>query len=73
MSHRSCATPVLVNGQPVDGAAGLTLAELLARLSEPAEQVSTALNGEFVPRERRVETHLSAGDHITVFKAIVGG
>lgn len=66
-------SPIAVNGEPVPGAEGLTLAELLVRLGEPADQVATALNGAFVPREQRERTTLGAGDHITVFKAIVGG
>ncbi|HJV63532.1 MAG TPA: sulfur carrier protein ThiS [Albitalea sp.] len=68
------APPCLyVNGEPLAGAEGLTLAGLLARLGEPPEQVATALNGSFVPRDQREGTALAAGDRITVFKAIVGG
>ncbi|MEK8029612.1 sulfur carrier protein ThiS [Ideonella sp. DXS29W] len=65
--------PVLVNGQPVEGAEGATLADLLARLGQPADAVATALNGQFVPRAARGEVGLSRGDQVTVFKAIVGG
>ncbi|WP_374562505.1 sulfur carrier protein ThiS [Ideonella sp.] len=64
---------VIVNGEPVAGAEGLSLAELLLRLGEPADQVATALNGSFVARDRRDEVQLATGDRITVFKAIVGG
>jgi sulfur carrier protein len=64
---------LFVNGQPLAGAAGLRLDELLDRLGEPAEQVATALNGQFISRARRAEQALANGDHITVFKAIVGG
>ena len=64
---------VLVNGQPLAGAAGLTLAELLTCLDEPADQVATALNGEFIARDRREHIRLVAGDRVTLFKAIVGG
>jgi sulfur carrier protein len=64
---------VLVNGQPLAGAAGLTLAELLTCLDEPADQVATALNGEFIPRDQREHIRLVAGDHVTLFKTIVGG
>jgi sulfur carrier protein len=48
--------------------------EVLRRVGivEPAS-VTTALNGEFVPRGRRTETLVQAGDVLTVFKAIVGG
>lgn len=64
---------VIVNGEPVADAEGLSLAELLLRLGEPADQVATALNGSFVARDRRDEVQLATGDRITVFKAIVGG
>jgi len=73
----SDATPAMprlyVNGQPQACTEGLTLAELLARLGEPPEQIATALNGSFVPRDQRGRTALAAGDCITVFKPIVGG
>jgi len=64
---------ILVNGLPVEGAEGLSLAELLARLGEPADAVATALNGSFVARDRRGEVRLTPGDRINLFKAIVGG
>jgi sulfur carrier protein len=64
---------ILLNGRPVADAEGLSLAELLARLGEPADAVATALNGSFVARERRGELKLSRGDRINLFKAIVGG
>jgi len=73
----SDSTPAMprlyVNGQQQACTEGLTLAELLARLGEPPEQVATALNGRFVPRTQRERTRLASGDHITVFQAIVGG
>jgi sulfur carrier protein len=64
---------ILLNGVPVAGAEGLSLAELLARLGEPPDAVATALNGSFVSRERRGELRLMSGDRINLFKAIVGG
>jgi len=69
----SANTPVLVNGQAFAGGAGLSLAELLLQLGEPADQVATALNGQFVARPERAHTPLQPGDQVTVFKAIVGG
>jgi sulfur carrier protein len=69
----TAACAVLVNGEPVANAEGLSVAELLERLGEPADGVATALNGHFLPREQRGTTPLLAGDRLTVFKAIVGG
>lgn len=64
---------ILLNGTPIPDAAGLTLTQLLERVGEPANQVATALNNHFVPRDQRSQHRLAAGDHVTVFKAIVGG
>jgi len=66
-------TDIRVNGEPVQGAEGMSLAELLVRLGEPADRVATALNGSFVARHSRHDVQLAGGDRITVFKAIVGG
>ncbi|HEX5684295.1 MAG TPA: sulfur carrier protein ThiS [Ideonella sp.] len=70
---KSLSTNVIVNGEPVVDGEGLSLAELLIRLGEPADQVATALNGNFVARDSRDDIQLAGGDRITVFKAIVGG
>jgi sulfur carrier protein len=64
---------ILLNGEPVEGAEGLSLEQLLARLGEPADAVATALNGSFVARDRRGGVRLAQGDRINLFKAIVGG
>jgi sulfur carrier protein len=73
MTKSLSTTNVLVNGEPVADGEGLSLAELLIRLGEPADQVATALNGNFVARDDRDDIQLAGGDRITVFKAIVGG
>lgn len=52
---------------------GLTLAALLAEQGVNAEQVATAVNGEFVPRAQRASTPLQPGDTVLTFQAIVGG
>ncbi len=52
---------------------GLTLAALLASQQLDATQVATAVNGEFVPRDRREDTVLQPGDTVLTFQAIVGG
>lgn len=52
---------------------GLTLAALLAAQGVKAEQVATAVNGEFVPRTQREVTVLQPGDTVLTFEAIVGG
>ena len=52
---------------------GLTLAALLDAQGVNAEQVATAVNGEFVPRTQRGVTVLQPGDTVLTFQAIVGG
>ena len=52
---------------------GLTLAALLTEQGVNADQVATAVNGEFVPRALRESTTLAPGDTVLTFQAIVGG
>jgi sulfur carrier protein len=52
---------------------GLTLAALLVAQGVSAEQVATAVNGAFVPRDKRASTVLNPGDTVLTFQAIVGG
>ena len=52
---------------------GLTLAALLIAQGVNAEQVATAVNGEFIPRAQRATTTMQPGDTVLTFQAIVGG
>lgn len=52
---------------------GLTLAALLTAQGVNAEQVATAVNGAFVPRDQRATTVLQPHDTVLTFQAIVGG
>jgi sulfur carrier protein len=73
------STPSLtLNGEPwphPSGADALpdTLADLLAALNVAPDAVATAVNGQFVPRDRRAQHRLHAGDSVTTFQPIVGG
>ena len=62
----------LENG-PRSLAAGSSLADLLVELEHEEKAVSTAVNGQFVPRSQRSATVLQNGDTVLVFQAIVGG
>ena len=53
--------------------AGSTLAQLLEQLGHVAQEVSTAVNGQFVPRSARDSLVLREQDQVLVFQAIVGG
>lgn len=50
-----------------------TLADLLAALGVAPDAVATAVNGQFVPSDRRADHRLHAGDSVTTFQPIVGG
>ncbi len=52
---------------------GHALDQLLPLLSKQAEQVATAVNGEFVPRGARASHVLQDGDAVLCFSPITGG
>lgn len=52
---------------------GLTLAALLSAQAVNAQQVATAVNGQFISRTQRETTLLKPGDTVLTFQAIVGG
>jgi sulfur carrier protein len=63
---------IVVNGEAAETGVA-TLAELVASLGYNEGQVATALNGDFVPRGRRAETRLAAGDSIEIVAPRQGG
>ena len=65
--------PIQLDGQPRLLAAGTTLAALVATLGHADNAVSTAVNGEFVPRGARAGRVLAPGDRVLLFQPIVGG
>lgn len=69
---RCASVEILLDGRPMAVAAGTTLAALVAALGHEAAAVSTAVNGDFVPRALR-ERPLAAGDAVLLFQPIVGG
>ena len=64
---------IRVGGTPQALPAGSSLADLVAGLGHLPHAVATGLNGDFVRRELRAATLLSAGDEVLVFQPIVGG
>jgi sulfur carrier protein len=67
------ALGVAVNGRVHAVPATGTLAELVARLGHAPAGVATAVNGEFVARDRRAAFLLRDGDNVNCFQVIVGG
>jgi sulfur carrier protein len=65
--------PILLDGKPHAVRSGTTLEVLVAELGHAAQAVSTAINGDFVPRAQRASTTLLANDAVLLFQPIVGG
>jgi len=64
-----------VNGEPVRVAAGSTIADLVARLTEEADPkgVAVAVDRCVVPRSEWATTSASAGSLVEVVTAAAGG
>jgi sulfur carrier protein len=64
---------VIVNGEPLEVAEGLSAAELMDLLELSGKRLALEINQEIVPRSA-FETHrLQAGDRIEIIQAIGGG
>jgi sulfur carrier protein len=72
-AHASININVSVNGARHAALAGATLADLLGALGHAPERFATAVNGEFVARDKRGGHVLRDGDQVSCFQAIVGG
>ena len=70
---RAEAITIQLENGPRSLAAGSSLADLLVELEHEEKAVSTAVNGQFVPRSQRSATVLQNDDTVLVFQAIVGG
>jgi sulfur carrier protein len=64
---------ILLDGKPHAVVSGTTLQTLVAALGHGEQAVSTAINGDFVPRAQRVNTVLKTNDAVLLFQPIVGG
>ena len=62
-----------LDGKPYSAPAGSSLAALVDSLDHAPNKVSTAVNGIFVPRDRRETCLLHEGDAVLLFQPIVGG
>jgi sulfur carrier protein len=67
------ALEVAVDGRVHAVPATCTLAELIVRLGHAPGAIATAVNGEFVARDRRAALLLREGDNVNCFQVIVGG
>jgi len=64
---------VFVNGQSCEIDQNALLSDLLVQLGIDDTACATAVNGTFVPRQRRNETILHDTDHVMTFEPITGG
>jgi sulfur carrier protein len=64
---------VTVNGDQRELAAGTTLAEVVAQLTESPKGVAAAVDGTVVPRRAWPGTVLAAGSLVEVVTAVQGG
>jgi sulfur carrier protein len=72
-SDQGADITVQLDGQPRRLPAGTTLAQLVDQLGHAPEAVSSAVNGDFVPRGQRAMRVLGEGDAVLLFQPIVGG
>lgn len=64
---------VTANGDPVEVAAGATVADLLATLGLGGKWVLVERNGEPVRRSDLADTALAEGDRLELVRAVAGG
>jgi sulfur carrier protein len=64
---------LVVNGRAESVPAGLTVAELLARLQLPPKGLAVEVNEQLVPRARHTEYQLVEGDRLEIVSLVGGG
>jgi len=64
---------VTVNGKPMELPEGITIEDLLVRLSVPRQFTAVALNREIAPKASYTTTALSEGDKIEIVRPMGGG
>ena len=64
---------VVVNGSPMEVAAGASLSHVLERMGLGARWVVAERNGQPVPRREMAATALAEGDRIELVRAVAGG
>jgi len=64
---------VLVNGKSRRFAAGSTVGQVVAAVTDQARGIAVAVNGEVVPRQGWPATPVAEGDQIEIVTAVQGG
>ena len=64
---------IVVNGEPMDVAEGLTVEGLLAQLRVRRDYTAVAVNREVTPRAAYAHVGLGAGDRVEIVRPMGGG
>ena len=64
---------IVVNGEPLEVAAGASVADILASIGRDPRTVAVEVNGDILPRARYAERPLAAGDRVEVVHFVQGG
>ena len=64
---------IVVDGEPVEVRDGLTVADLLLQLGEPADHVLVEINQIFVPPAEHATRVLVQGDEVEIILPAFGG
>lgn len=64
---------IVLNGEPREFPAPLTVAELLAALQVPTRGVAVEVNCEIVPRHLHEQQQLQDGDRLEIVSLVGGG
>lgn len=64
---------IIVNGDPTDVPAGLTMGSLIDQLELTGQRLAVEVNDELVPRSRFGEHRLVADDRVEIIHAVGGG
>lgn len=64
---------LIINGEPRNFPAPLTLAQLTATLDLAGKRIAIEKNGEIVPRSQHASTALASGDRLEIVVAVGGG
>ena len=64
---------ILVNGEPMEVAEGISVEALLAELGVRRDDTAVAVNREVTPRAAYAEVVLAAGDRVEIVRPMGGG
>ena len=64
---------VTINGEPREVSPGLTISEMLTRLSIPAGRVAIEYNLDILPRSQWDKTRVQPGDRFEIVHFVGGG